>query len=159
MPLGIEPGVTAVRQISLPERVVHDYLLLVWIPAHYQAPMASASRGGHRAFVQPAHGNRNASPDLRRDLRQAAILPESRTDAQIAQCCHLGRHVGGVAMALDNRQVLIVWLPPPCQAPGLQGQGRHGARRGVAHPIALAGGAVALAQVRRPHHDHSPRPR
>jgi hypothetical protein len=61
---------------------------------------------------------------------------------------HLGLGIGGIAKAFHQGQGAIIWLASACKPARLQVGRRHGAGRRKTHPVALPGGAVALAEVR-----------
>lgn len=109
--------------------------------------MAASRRGTHWTVMQPAHRDRDPQLQLSDQLLDPPIGAELGLDPQAPQGLDLGAAVDGVAMGLQPRQVAIMRLARPGQAAGFEDGGSHGAGGGEAHPQALDGGAVALAEV------------
>ena len=90
--------------------------------------MATTRGEGHVAAMEPAHGHRDPSSQLRHQVGNSAVKSHDGLDFQRAQYTDLHLRVRGVAKPLDDLQVNIVWLPPrTLQATGPQKLGRHGA--------------------------------
>jgi hypothetical protein len=60
--------------------------------------------------VEPAHRYRDPQPQLGDQLLDPAIGAQLCLDAQAAQGLDLGCRIGGVAMALQQGQVVIIKL-------------------------------------------------
>ena len=119
--------------------------------AHDDQPVPRAGWPIHRAPVDGAAGHRDAAGDLLLDQFEVRVLHQSGGDAEMCEGLELGDHVGGVAVALHHRQVLVVAVGALERA-GLEGLLEHGAAGGEAGPIPLAPlGAFPLLEVGHPH--------
>ena len=103
-----------------------------------------------RAPVDGAAGHRDAAGDLLLQQLEVRVLHQPGGDAVLSQGLQLGARVGGVAVALHHRQVLVVAVGALERA-GLEGLQEHGAGgKAGAIPLAPLGG-VPLPEVGHPH--------
>ena len=104
-----------------------------------------------RAPVDGAAGHRDAAGDLLLDQPEVGVLHQPGGDAEMCEGLELGVGVGGVAVALHYRKVLVVAIGA-LQLAGLEGLQEHGAAGGEAGAIPLAPlGAVPLLEVGHAH--------
>ncbi len=113
-------------------------------------PVPRAGGPIRRAPVDVAAGHRDAAGDLLLDQLEVRVLHQPGGDAVLSQGLQLGARVGGVAVALHHRQVVVVAVGALERA-GLEGLQEHGAggKAGVI-PLAPLGG-VPLPEVGHPH--------
>jgi len=104
-----------------------------------------------RVPVDGAAGHRDAAGDLLLDQLEVAVLHQPGGDAEMCEGLELGARVGGVAVVLHHRQVLVVAIGARKRA-GPDGLQEHGAAGGEAGAIPLAPlGAVPLLEVGHAH--------
>ena len=141
--IGIEGG--AAEQIGLPPGVVHHQV--GGGVADDDQPVPRAGGPFHRAAVDVAAGHREAAGDMLLDQIEVGALDQPGGDAVVGEGLELGVGVGGVAVALHHRQVLVVAIGTRKRA-GLEGLQEHGATGREAGAIALAQlGRIALLGV------------
>ena len=120
--VGIKGG--AAEQIGLPPRVVHQQV--GGRVTDDDQPVPRASGPLHRAPVDVATGHRDAAGDLLLDQPEVGVLHQPGGDAELGEGLELGARVGGVAVAMHHRQVLVVAIGARKRA-GLEGLQEHGA--------------------------------
>ncbi len=152
--VGIEGD--AAEQIRLPPRVVPHHM--GGRVADDDQPVAGPSGSIVGAAVDVAAGHRDATGDLLLDHLEVGCLHQPGGDAVVGEGLELGVGVGGDAVAMHHRQVLVITIGALERA-GLVGLLEHGAARGEAGAIALAQlGGIALLQAGHAHQGFGPAP-
>ena len=110
-------------------------------------PVAGSRGPIDGASMDVAAGHRDATGDLLLDQLEIGGLDQPGGDAVVGEGVELGVGVGGVAVALHNRQVLVVAIGARKRA-GLEGLQEHGAAGRKVDAIALAQlGGIALLEI------------
>ena len=114
-------------------------------------PVAGSGGSIDGASMDVAAGHRDAAGDLLLDQLEVGGLDQPGGEAVVGEGLELGVGVGGVAVALHHRQVLVVAIGARKRA-GLEGLQEHGATGREAGAIALAQlGRIALLEVGHAH--------
>ena len=126
---------------------MHQDSPLVWIPTNGDTPVPDARGFFDRPLVQPADWGWDAALQLSDEVVDGSVLAELGRQSAGLNRLELGGGLRALAIALHDREVLVVDLAAGPEAARPKEVHGHGAARAEAHPRAMGRGAVVLAAV------------